>query len=173
MKKNSFSFIALLFVLFFTLNSCEDKNSKAIEEVTNKFYQSNVGKGFSDVNENYFSKALTQKIASAKQTTSKSIQKIKNSPYPTDKPELIEGDIFTSLYEGHTSLKILSISYKKNKASVLIEFTNSNYKTYWKDKVQLVDENGWKIDNVIYGDKTLPSKDVNEVLSSFCNTNQN
>lgn len=70
-------------------------------------------------------------------------------------PPLVEGDIFTSLFEGADSFKILSCDEKGESASCLLEFKNTNPgdgKTFtWKDGVALVKgKSGWLVSDVEY-----------------------
>ncbi|SHM43606.1 hypothetical protein [Chryseobacterium polytrichastri] len=59
------------------------------------------------------------------------IEKVKKSDHPTDKPLLMEGSVFTSLYEGYTSYTLKSIDVKESTqpldavADVTIDFENS------------------------------------------------
>jgi len=69
-------------------------------------------------------------------------------------PPLVEGDIFTSLFEGATKFRIIS---SDEKTSSVVEFTfkgpNDKFApTRWKDRIFCVRESsGWKIDDIEYG----------------------
>ncbi|MEW6146208.1 MAG: DUF3828 domain-containing protein [Thermodesulfobacteriota bacterium] len=70
-------------------------------------------------------------------------------------PPLVEGDIFTSLFEGADSFKVISCDEKGEKASCALEFKNTNPgdgKTFtWKDGVTLVkDKSGWLVSDIEY-----------------------
>ena len=70
-------------------------------------------------------------------------------------PPLVEGDIFTSLFEGADSFKVLSCEEKGAKASCPVEFKNTNPgdgKTFtWKDSPVLEKgKSGWLISDVEY-----------------------
>jgi len=70
-------------------------------------------------------------------------------------PPLVEGDIFTSLFEGADSFKLLSCEEKGANASCSLEFKNTNPgdgKTFiWKDGVTLVkDKSGWLVSDIEY-----------------------
>jgi len=70
-------------------------------------------------------------------------------------PPLVEGDIFTSLFEGADSFKVLSCEEKGDKASCSVEFKNTNPgdgKTFtWKDSPVLEKGKfGWLINDVEY-----------------------
>ncbi len=70
-------------------------------------------------------------------------------------PPLVEGDIFTSLFEGADSFKVLTCEEKGSKASCSVEFKNTNPgdgKTFtWKDSPVLEKgKSGWLISDVEY-----------------------
>lgn len=70
-------------------------------------------------------------------------------------PPLVEGDIFTSLFEGADSFKVLSCEEKGSKAACSVEFKNKNPgdgKTFtWKDSPVLEKgKSGWLISDVEY-----------------------
>lgn len=88
-------------------------------------------------------------------------------------PPLVEGDIFTSLFEGADSYKILSCDEKSDSAACLLEFKNKNPgdgKTFtWKDGVMLVKgKSGWLVSDVEYkGDWEFAVKGkLSEMLKS-------
>ena len=73
-------------------------------------------------------------------------------------PPLVEGDIFTSLFEGADSFKVLPCEEKGAKAKCPVEFKNTNPgdgKTFtWKDSAVLEKEkSGWLISDVEYEGK--------------------
>lgn len=98
-----------------------------------------------------YSIALNGLITSAKTVEKLDRERVLQSEYPTDKPKLIEGEIFAGLYEGYTSYSIEHIDLKDARADVLIAFDNANYKTQWKDTLMLTREKGWKVNDVRYG----------------------
>lgn len=98
----------------------------------------------------YLSKALDQNLKQARQAEQQ-YQKANRGAVPP----LIEGDLFTSLFEGATAFRLISCEVQKDVASCDIEFTSINptdrspFK--WKDKVHLVLESRrWLIDDVEY-----------------------
>jgi hypothetical protein len=48
-----------------------------------------------------------------------------------------------------------------------VTFTNAHYNVGWNDEVLLVDENGWKIDDVLYTGKKSGLLGLREVLGNF------
>jgi len=76
--------------------------------------------------------------------------------YPEEKPPLIEGDLFSSLFEGPTSFEITKTEIKTSRANVLVKFIYVDSRprfgsTTWNDRYILVkDDSRWLIDDVEY-----------------------
>lgn len=72
-------------------------------------------------------------------------------------PPLIEGDLFTSNFEGATSLHMGTCTTSGNAAHCTVSFTYSGGKkdekpANWTDTVYLVrTANGWRVDDIAYG----------------------
>ncbi|MBL7910900.1 MAG: hypothetical protein JNJ41_07595 [Bacteroidia bacterium] len=159
-------FIILIAAAFiFLFNNCKNTSDEEVKKAVVTFFK--IPKDFRDVDKNLMSQELSGLIEKAVKREELEVEKIKNSRFPTDKPLCIEGDVFTSLYEGQDSLNILNISAEENKATALIEFTNKQYKHSWKDEVILVNDKGWKIDNVVFKGEDVNSKSTKDLLQSF------
>jgi len=141
---NQFIFLIVMFCLF----GCK-QDKTAIEKVVNSFF-SHQNTNYKIVDKSLLSKELVFLINKATKIEELDMKWLKNCEFPSEKPVLLEGDIFTSVYEGQTGFKILDIKIKDNKATVLIELKNNLKKIPWQDEMQLIDQNGWKIDNVIF-----------------------
>lgn len=67
-------------------------------------------------------------------------------------PPLVEGDLFTSLFEGATAFKVKSCFTEDNHASCRVRFTHEDddgEDEKWEDKLLLVNENNqWRIDDI-------------------------
>jgi hypothetical protein len=114
----------------------------------------------SDGLKDLISKAVEKEIYEAK--------KMKESDFPTDKPMMIEGDVFTSLYEGQDSVSIEEISLQGQVAHVKVMFQNTDYNHSWSDQIILIKENNkWKIDNVIYEGQSQHIPDLQSNLKSL------
>jgi len=150
--------------LFF---SCSNSKNNEVTKVVNSFYKYYKGR-YVGADKGLLSASLSALIDKALAKEAESAEKIKVSK-STDKPDMIEGDIFTSLNEGYTSYKIGEVKREGDKATVSVEFTNKNYNnTTWKDDVVLIKENkAWKIDNVNYKGDTGAGKNIKDVLSQF------
>ena len=147
--------------------SCSQKPAESPADVVQKIYSAPNPFRNEKLDSSLFSKDLYQLITQSKQTEQKSKETIRMSKAPTDKPLLIEGEVFASLYEGYTGFKVLSTEVKKDTALVSVEFTNQSYQQVWTDKVRLIAVGGsWKLDNVVYG---TPSSqpDLQQLLRAF------
>jgi len=76
--------------------------------------------------------------------------------YPQEKPPLIEGDLFSSLFEGPTQFEIVRTGTDSGTTWVRIKFTFIDSRpnqpsTTWEDRVLLTKQNSrWAIDDVEY-----------------------
>ncbi len=98
----------------------------------------------------YFSPELTQKLRRAQQAEQQ-YQKANHGAVPP----LIEGDLFTSLFEGASAFRLLSCGARGDAAWCEIEFTAIDPKDRslfkWKDKIYLVRQSHrWLLDDVEY-----------------------
>lgn len=147
--------------IFLLFTGCIKKDNHS-EEITGKlktFYAS-YGKSGDvlyerSIPENLFSPDLGKMLQKAVATSKADIERVKKSDHPTDKPLLLEGSIFTSLYEGYTDYKIRSVDVKENSkplsANAIVDLENNNFPdTRWTDTVQLINLSGkdWRINNI-------------------------
>lgn len=182
-------FLYLSIFLLFT-NCKEDANrSKTLStnaEITEKlktFYSiygkfgTNAGSLYDHpVQKDLFSTDLEKVLKEAVNATNASVEKVKKSDHPTDKPAILEGSTFTSLYEGYTSYKIKSVTIDPSGTSadaiVDLEHTLSEPKTTWADQVHLINsDQGWRIDNISF-DSIGSAKDLKTSLKSFIQSAQ-
>lgn len=131
------------------------------------------GQSFSD---SLFSPDLKKTLEGAVNTSKADIERVKNSDHPDEKPLIFEGAVFSSLYEGYTGYKIRStdISNDTTTADVAVEFeySESQPKIIWTDRVHLVNsKEGWKIDNIIF-DPIAHSKNLKTTLKEFIKSAQ-
>ncbi|MBM3764933.1 MAG: DUF3828 domain-containing protein [Acidobacteria bacterium] len=93
----------------------------------------------------HMSTGMRNAIKSAQALQAKCMNK-----FPTDKPMWIEGDLFTSNFEGFTSFKVGESD--NTKAIVEFEYVEKGQKVVWKDKLLFVREKGkLVIDDVRFG----------------------
>lgn len=114
------------------------------------------------------SKELLRQCVGAKATEQQSASLTKGN----EKPAIIESEIFASLHEGYSSAEIVELKKDGANCIATIEFTFSFDETEpqdtWQDKLVLVEqEDGWKLDNVIYGEGRNYPKDLKTLLKEF------
>jgi hypothetical protein len=113
------------------------------------------------------SRDLSAQVEQAKANEVESAARTKAGPNPTDKPNILEGEIFAGLYEGYTGYSLGPARVIGDRASVAVTFTNKGYKTRWTDDVKLVNDNGWKIDNVLYTGGWTGQTSLRDTLRQF------
>jgi hypothetical protein len=75
---------------------------------------------------------------------------------PDEKPPLIEGNLFSSLFEGPHEYKVAGMEEHDGNARVMVDFTyadpqHPDQKVQWQDAVLLVrDGDAWRIDDIEY-----------------------
>jgi len=148
MKFNSPSFYLTLGCFLWI--GCGTEPNIEIETTVSRFYSTYDG-DFRTVDRTMISTRLATMIDQAIQKEESEAQKVKESEFPNDKPILIEGDIFTSFYEGSDATVMEEISVSEQVAEVKVLFENSAYNQSWSDRIILVwEDDRWKIENVIY-----------------------
>jgi hypothetical protein len=120
-----------------------------------------------------FSSELTQWVKESKQTEVVSRKAILQSKAPTDKPLLIEGEIFTSLFEEYNKYVPSDTAYCTMKEiKIPFAFENTHYKEKWTDTILLVHQNtSWYVHDVLYGRKSQYSS-LQERLKAFIRAGQ-
>ncbi|GLQ46313.1 hypothetical protein GCM10007862_13640 [Dyella lipolytica] len=117
---------------------------------------------------------LSARLLSALQAA-KAQQQICIQKYPSDKPPLIEGDLFSSLFEGPTGFQVgvARVSGMRAQVPVHFRYDQAGMKDHprWTDTVLLVREGGakrlWRIDDLRYGGKWGFSYGKGRLLSSM------
>ncbi len=156
-----------LIAISLMMGACSQKPAESPADVVRKIYGAPNPFRNEKLDSSLFSKDLYQLINQSKETEQKSRETIRMSKAPTDKPLLIEGEVFASLYEGYTGFKILATEVLKDTALLSVEFTNQSYQQVWTDKVRLIAVAGsWKLDNVIYN-KASSQPDLQQLLRAF------
>ena len=122
---------------------------------------------FRQADRRLLSGALASALQSASEGEKESAARVKASEFPNDKPLILEGEIFAGLYEGFTSYEIAGENISDGQAVVQVRFRNDNYNVSWMDDVVLVDEDGWKIDDVRYTQKLTGLLGLRDVLLEF------
>lgn len=114
------------------------------------------------------SAALSAAIASVVAIEEASAAAVAASGIPSDQPLAVEGELFSGFFQGFDGFAVGDQEVGEGKATVSVVFTNSShYGAVWTDRVELVDEDGWKIDDVRYLDKRTGALGMREVLRDF------
>jgi hypothetical protein len=161
---------------FFTLlivcsaTGCQNNNIPEAHKTVNAFYNHYKPGDYRVVDKTKISQDLIDKIDKATFKQTAEAQKLK-ALGSTDKPPMIEGDIYTSLYEGATKHEIIKSTAADNMIKSEVKFMNEYYNNQtWTDTVVLIRENGnWKIDNILYRRNQGGAKSTKEVLDVFLN----
>jgi hypothetical protein len=85
------------------MGACSQKPLVSPTDVVQKIYSAPNPFRNEKLDSSLFSKDLYQLITQSKDTEQKSREIIRMSKAPTDKPLLIEGEVFASLYEGYSN----------------------------------------------------------------------
>lgn len=165
MKKSVFTLVICLCAVF--LISCSKSEDAEIRKTVTVFFNKKVHYGA--VDRKLISPDLDSLINKAIAREKDDAEKVAKSDYPSDKPLMIEGDIFTSLYEGQDTFQIDTIKVKGDSAFVVVQFANTGYKESWKDEVVLIKKETWRVDNVYFGEEK-DLKSTKDVLKQLINT---
>jgi hypothetical protein len=78
-----------------------------------------------------------------------------NKAHPGEKGPWVEGDMFSSNFEGFTAFRIGETNPGANgsvRVTIEMEYQQNGQKTVWKDQVSMIRERGlWVLDDVLYG----------------------
>lgn len=160
-----YRFLVTLALALLALSGCGQQPSSAVEDAVLAFYAARPT--HRDVARGLLSQGLAVQLAAAVAAEDRDRARVKASEFPDEKPMLIEGDIFTSLYEGQNRARVGQVEFDGRRALATVAFENTAYDLAWTDRVVLVDENGWKIDNVLYGREGAAQPDLRAALAAF------
>jgi hypothetical protein len=139
-------------ILFsFAFSGCSTHSKQDVFNILDTFYKNNyMGNDFRTIDRTLVTKDLSELIYKTKFREEYEVEKVKKSNNPTDKPLMIEGEVFSSFYEGYQEFKIDKILIANDRAIATIALTNTIDGMKWSDEVLLIKEDGWKIDNILY-----------------------
>ncbi|MFY8021230.1 MAG: DUF3828 domain-containing protein [Bacteroidia bacterium] len=154
-------FYNFIFSISFLLQLVSCKNDSP-EKVVDDFYKKQILQyDFRKADSSLLSSEINQMIVSVIKKENNSAEQLKLLG-SSDKPELIEGDLFSSNYEGAQSYKIISTEKNQNQAKLNVEFTYQNNK--WVDEISLkLENNRWLIADVKYGQSYLQGTLLNSM----------
>ena len=170
MIKQSTILLGVIALFVVAMMGCSGSKSDEPAELIQKIYATPNPFRNESLDSSLFSGRLYQLIIAAKETEKRSRESILKSKTPTDKPILIEGEIFASLYEGYTGWKIVGKKENADTVWVNVAFTHSEYQQTWEDQIVCIREKDkWKFDNVLYGKPAhLPT--LQQVLTACIET---
>jgi len=159
------------FGVLFVLAACQrppekPPQSSPAADAVQAFFSGYRG-NFREADPTHLSSGLSSALQAVSKGEKESAERVKASEFPNDKPQILEGEIFSGLYEGFTSFQAGPESVKDGQATVEVRFRNEHYGVDWTDEVVLVEENGWKIDDVRYTGKKAGLLSLREVLQDF------
>jgi len=97
----------------------------------------------------YLSARLNKLLADGAAAQARFSAKVKDSP------PLIEGDLFSSMFEGATQWKLQACTIDSDQARCPVAFTHASSRTKavnWTDTLVLLNSpQGWRVDDVVYG----------------------
>ncbi|MFA6469600.1 MAG: hypothetical protein WCW35_11935 [Bacteroidota bacterium] len=166
-------FVSFVIASVIPCEGCADNSSEEALLVLNSFYKNT--DNFRTIDSTLLSHELRALIDTVQRDENFEAEKIVRSKFPTDKPLMIEGNIFTSLYEGHDAWRIDTLRFdgKRLVATVICSHSSFNKVPEWTDKVVLVNENGWKVDNVLLQHSRGPFASSKEILFHFIHSRNN
>jgi hypothetical protein len=152
-----------------TTSGCFIKKIKEAEKTIHAFYLNYKPGDYRVVDTSLVSKAMKENIVAAALLQAQDAKRLKDLG-STDKPLMIEGDIYTSLSEGATMYQILKTTTEGDKVRSEVSFTNVNYNRNWIDTIILKQESGaWKLDDVLYATPQGNAQSTSKLLLQFLN----
>lgn len=153
MHRITFSFQKICLFIFnlLLMASCRNTAHPSISKTIDAFYTAEAATDYRLANKNLLTPSLVADINLAAAHQAFSEQSIRESG-ATDKPDMIEGDIFTSVMEGSTDHQIMDIRITDTVAIATVQFRNQHYSNLeWTDTAVLVQHTDtWKIDDIRY-----------------------
>jgi hypothetical protein len=168
----------IIFILLwsvFLLSGCTNAEQEVNKSILN-FYK-NHQQDYRNVDRKFLSKDLNRLMDKANAREDFEFKWTEKSAHPTDKPFFIEADVFASHLEGELSVAVNKIKVNGNKANVVMDLTSTFVATNgiekWTEEIIMVDENGWKVDDIIYpqGERFLDGNGtLKKVFTDYINT---
>lgn len=171
-KKKQVILILYVFIVtgVFLFTGCgQQKDKVEVEEAVMTFFSAYKKNSYRGIDRQLFSDKLEDLLNRATAREEKEVELVLNSDYPTDKPYMMDFDVFTSMVEGAHTLQILQTTIKADTAQVKVLFTNTAYDSTveWNDQLIFIKKTGWVLDNVIYGAGNMEFKTLQELLMDY------
>jgi hypothetical protein len=160
--KNHILFIFGLFISFLLSGCNEDK--KNIENTIKNFYK-NYNNDFREIENAFLTIQLQDYLIQVK--NKENLEKSIWGSQKTSKlkPSNIKDDLFLTSNIKSDSLFISVIEIKNDTAIIPITHYNHSKKIKWNDTVEMINENGWKINNVYF--KNNINKSTHKIIIDY------
>lgn len=171
-KRQQFIPTLCIFILSAILlfSGCNQQNEKEeVEKAMTTFFSAYKKDSYREIDRRLFSDKLATLLDQATEREKEEVQIVLDSDYPTDKPFMLDFDIFTSMVEGVDSIRVLQISIIADTARVNVSFANTLYNNTieWNDQLILIKEKDWKLENVLYGEENMEFKSLQDLLVNY------
>jgi len=155
--------------LFLCTGCGRQKDKTEADEAVMTFFSAYKRNSYRGIDRQLFSDGLKDLLNKATAREEKEVELVLNSDYPTDKPYILDFDVFTSMVEGADSLRILRTTIKADTAQIDVLFSNGSFDNIveWEDQLIFVKKTGWVLDNVIYGADNMEFKSLQDLLEDY------
>lgn len=104
----------------------------------------------------WLSNGLRKTIAAARAEQARCMKAFKD-----EKPPWIEGDLFTSNFEGFTTFQVNKTEAASTRLTLQFEYVENGQKFAWKDDVEMVREGGsWKLNDIFFRQSAKPDQSL-------------
>lgn len=156
-----------LFVSMWLVVGCNRQNRTDINKAIVVLLNSRIS--VIEFNKQVTTTKLAQMIQQTSERENLEIEKIEKSDTPSDKPNIIEGDLLSGMTDGFTSFKIKGSEIKNDTAKVKVEFTLGDdlKPIVWVNQFIMVKQDSWKLDNVVYSRVLYGEQNLQAVLRGY------
>jgi hypothetical protein len=157
-------------ISFLCFISCQEDKNKEIEALLNELYQSKMPDSNLLKNSKIWSSKRINQFDYIQRLTLMDQERISKSNIPTDKPILLEGSVFTSLYDGYTSYAIKDIQMNNDtaKAVVSLKYEQEGIPSEnWFDTIILIKNKQWLIEDIKFDKRISSINSLSESLIQF------
>ncbi|MDR2913958.1 MAG: hypothetical protein LBV74_03845 [Tannerella sp.] len=172
-KKNQQPFfigcICILYACILFTGCDRQQEKKEVDKAVMAFFSAYKQDSYREIDRRLFSDKLTKLLDQATEREKKEFDIVLKSDYPTDKPFMMDFDVFTSMPDGADSIRILQTTIKADTAWVNVVFgiSDHNSKFEWNDQLVFIKNTTWKLDNVMYGEENTTIKNLQDLLEDY------
>jgi len=160
---------AMTTIILMTLAACHEPphTIRGTESTVNLIYGRQDPLHSIGADTSLFSKTLSHMLQRAIEVENLDRERMPLSESPTDKPLILEGEIFAGLHEGYTSYQTVHTNVKEDVTLVTVRFSNAHYGISWTDTLELSLTKDWKLHDVRYGKGGTLQQTLQEFISAF------